>query len=471
MMPDGRDRKKGQINKRRLPRIQINMGTIAFMLIVIYIMAYIVSYIGKDKMSIYEVSQSDIVDSIEGTGIALRKEKTVGADKEGYVYFFVKDGARVQKKALVYAVDTTGKVQAYVQQLLGKEENVSSEEKNRITDALQSFGDSFEDDEFSNVYDAHMNIDHELTSYTDTLLAKNRKEMEKVIGKKSYVEVKSPNEGIITFSSDGLESVGVADVSEDLFESHPRMMELRSKEKHKKGDPIYRIIMNQRWRLMIPVSQAHYQHLKEIKKEGRETLKITFDKDNFSTRVPFACKKNEDSYYVVLVFDNYVQRYMNQRYLHVKMVLSETQGLKIPTSSLVEKEVWKIPLDLLSKGGNSTEEDQVSLVTKKKDKTVLVQKKVKIYQKDDQYAYISMDGLARGQTLSDPERTQSLKLEESETLQGVYVVNRGFTVFRRIDILEKNDDYCIVSSASSEIELYDRIILNGNSTQEGRVIY
>lgn len=470
-MPDQRTRKKEESNKRSRFHIDINMGTIAFLLIVIYIMAYIISYIGKDKMSIYEVSESDIVDSIEGTGIAVRKEMTVGAAKDGYVYFFVKDGARVQKKALVYAVDTTGKVQSYVSQLLSKEKNVSSEEKDRITDALQSFGDSFEDDEFSNVYDAHMNIDHELTSYTDTLLAKNRKEMEKVIGKKSYVEVKSKNEGIITFSSDGLEQTQVETVTKDLFENHPRMMELRSKEKHKKGDPIYRIILNQRWRLMIPVSEAHYSHLKELKKEGRETLKITFDKDNFSTRAAFTCKKTGEDYYVILVFDNFVQRYMNQRYLRVKLVLSETEGLKIPTSSMVEKKVWVIPADLLTRGSNSAEEDKVNLVVKKKKKTVLSQKKVKVYQVDEEKALISMDGLKKGQVLSDPERSQTFELDETKTLQGVYMVNRGFTVFRQIDILEKNDDYCIVSAAGSELELYDRIILNGNSTEEGRVIY
>ena len=100
-MPDQRTRRKDESNSRKRFPIEINMGTIAFMLIVIYIMAYIISYIGKDKMSIYEVSESDIVDSIEGTGIAIRKEMTVGAAKDGYIYFFVKDGARVQKKALI----------------------------------------------------------------------------------------------------------------------------------------------------------------------------------------------------------------------------------------------------------------------------------------------------------------------------------------------------------------------------------
>ena len=40
-------------------------------------MAYMLTYIGKDKLAIYEVSASDIVDNIEGTGVILRQENLV----------------------------------------------------------------------------------------------------------------------------------------------------------------------------------------------------------------------------------------------------------------------------------------------------------------------------------------------------------------------------------------------------------
>ena len=73
--------------------------------------------------------------------------------------------------------------------------------------------------------------------------------------------------------------------------------------------------------------------------------------------------------------------------------------------------------------------------------------------------------------LSNPEKTEKYELADTEILQGVYVVNRGFTVFKNIVILEKNDDYCIVSAEDSEVELYDRIILNGSTAKEGRTIY
>lgn len=42
--------------------IHINLGTLVFLVIVVYLMAYMLTYIGKDKLAIYEVSASDIVD-------------------------------------------------------------------------------------------------------------------------------------------------------------------------------------------------------------------------------------------------------------------------------------------------------------------------------------------------------------------------------------------------------------------------
>ena len=70
--------------KKKL-HLHINLGTIVFLIIVIYLMAYMLSYLGKSKLAIYEVSASDIVDSIEGTGVILRKETLVNTKQRGYI--------------------------------------------------------------------------------------------------------------------------------------------------------------------------------------------------------------------------------------------------------------------------------------------------------------------------------------------------------------------------------------------------
>lgn len=49
------------------------------------------------------------------------------------------------------------------------------------------------------------------------------------------------------------------------------------------------------------------------------------------------------------------------------------------------------------------------------------------------------------------------------------MVNKGYAVFALVDMVERNGDYCIVSTSGSKIELYDRIILNSDTVKEGQV--
>ncbi len=66
----------------------------------------------------------------------------------------------------------------------------------------------------------------------------------------------------------------------------------------------------------------------------------------------------------------------------------------------------------------------------------------------------------------------SYTIGETGSLQGVYTCNRGYTVFRRIDSLDENEDYLIIAVGTDYgVDVYDRIVLNGNMVQEGQMIY
>ena len=222
---------------------------------------------------------------------------------------------------------------------------------------------------------------------------------------------------------------------------------------------------------MIPVNKNDYDRLKK-REEGRQTIQVTFHKDNFVAAAPYHCLKQNDSYYVILSFDNYIQRYLNQRYLYVSLTLSETKGLKIPSSSLVKKEVYKIPKSFLVNGGNSSKKEQVNIMkTNKKGEKVLTQAAVNVYKSDEDYVYVYSANLTKGTVLSETNKEKIYTLKNKSQIQGVYIVNRGYTVFKQIEMVERNEDYCIVSAKNSGIELYDRIILNSDTVKEDQVIY
>lgn len=451
--------------------LHINLGTIVFLVIVVYLMAYMISYLGKSKLAIYEVSASDIVESVDGTGVVLRKETLVNTNQKGYVNYYVQDGSMVCKNGIVYTVDTTGKVQKYLKEVLEKKSKVSQEEKEKVVEQLKVFSEGYTDNDFSLVYEAQNDMNGTLMAYTDTLLVKDKEQLIEKYGQNSYITVTSAKEGLVSFSSDGLEGLTEKKVSKDTFVNKAKMKELRTDKKQKVGAPVYRFVEGQDWQLMMPVGKEYYNRLQK-RAEEKSTVKVTFHKDNFTTDAAYRCVKQDGKYYVILSFDNYIQRYLNQRYLYVSLVLSETRGLKIPSSSLVKKEVYKIPNSFLVNGGNSSKKNQINIMkTNKKGEKVLTQTTVSIYKTDEKYAYVSSKDLKKGIVVSQMNKETIYTLKNVTQIQGVYIVNRGYTIFKQVDIVERNGDYCIISAQDSGIELYDRIILNSDTIKEGQVIY
>ena len=457
--------------KKKRIHLHINLGTLIFLIIVLYLMAYILSYIGKSKLAIYEVSASDIVDSIDGTGVALRKETLVNTTQSGYVNYYVQEGSMVNKNGIVYTVDTTGKVQQYLKEMLNKKNSVSQDEKEQIVEKLKVFSEGYTDNNFSLLYETQNDISSTLLAYTDTILAQNKEELAQKYGQNAYIAVAASKEGIVSFLSDGQESLNQQTVTKDIFVNKKKMKDLRSDKKQKAGVPAYRLVEGQDWQLMIPLSKNDYSRLKK-REEDTQTIQVTFHKDNFTTSTKYHCLKKDERYYVILSFDNYIQRYLNQRYLYVSLTLSETEGLKIPSSSLVKKEVYKIPKSFLANGGNSSKKEQVNIMkTNKKGEKVLTQTSVDVYKTDEEYVYVSSPDLTRGTVISETNKEKIYTLKDTTQIQGVYIVNRGYTIFKQVEMVERNEDYCIVSAQNSGIERYDRIILNSDTVKEDQVIY
>lgn len=450
----------------------INLGTVVFLVIIIYLTAYVIRYLGKEKLAIYEVSESNMSENISGTGMILREETLITTEEKGYVNYYVKDGSRVRKDGSVYTLDTTGKLQSYLNELLEEKNTVSDEEKQQVYKDLQTFSDSFSDDNFSEVYEAKSEINHDLMSYTDTILADNKDQLEEEYGSGSYVEVRAGESGLVSFFSDGMEKVTDATFTKEDFDNGSRMEDLRSREELSAGSPVYRMVTGQNWTLVIPVNEDDYNRMKNLEKKDIHTVQVTFRADNFVTNASFECQKKEDSCYVMLKFDNYVQRYINQRYLSVRLQLSETSGLQIPASSLVQKDVYKIPAEYLTRGSNSSSDNQVNVLSNNKNgEEILTQVTVTKYRTEGENVLIASDKLKAGDRISNVEKAKTYTLKETSVLQGVYVVNRGYAEFKPVTILERTEDYCIISADDSDVELYDRVILNSETIKENQVIY
>lgn len=502
-------KKKNKFNLRSY----INIGTVVFALIVIYLTACWLRYVTKKPMAVYEVSNSEISDMIRGNGIILREEKVYQTTEEGYVNSYLSDGDRVRNNGIVYTIDKTGEVQKEVNQLLEENEQSNELEIDKIQDDLDIFSESYNDSDFYMVSEVKNELNHDIVSYKGNILSKYKSDLEKKFGKDCYIEVRSPASGLVSYSSDGLEGLTVDDVNKELFHNTTHhMAELRTDELKKSGSDAYRLTTSQKWKIVLPLSDDDYQRIQSIineevkeyeekkkekedqkesqKEETREEiikklglkLDICIEKDDLELSVPFDCFQKDDQNYLVLNMENYVQRYLNQRYLQVKILLIKRSGLKIPSSSLVERPMYRVPKSYLIQGSNSNKLNHLNLIyINKEGKRDVKQVKIRVVEREaenenilneeEKMVTFFCEEVKVGDQIRNTKSKTTYTISKEYTGYGVYTVNSGYAIYEYVDIVRRNEDYCIVNEKNSEIRLYDRIILNSSDVKENDIIY
>ena len=78
---------------------------------------------------------------------------------------------------------------------------------------------------------------------------------------------------------------------------------------------------------------------------------------------------------------------------------------------------------------------------------------------------------ADGDVIIKPDSQDTYTVEKTSPLEGVYSLNRGYAVFRRISIIDQNDEYCIVETGTSYgIAQFDHIARDGSSVSEDDIL-
>ena len=77
-----------------------------------------------------------------------------------------------------------------------------------------------------------------------------------------------------------------------------------------------------------------------------------------------------------------------------------------------------------------------------------------------------------GMVLIKPDSDDRYQIGPTDSLEGVYNINKGYAVFKQIEILNSNEEYCTIKKGMSYgLSVYDHIVLNAETVQEGDLIY
>ena len=162
-------------------------------------------------------------------------------------------------------------------------------------------------------------------------------------------------------------------------------------------------------------------------------------------------------------------RYAQERYLNIELILEDETGLKIPRTSVVEKDFYVIPEEYITTGGDSSDSG-VLVQTEGKEAQF---KTIDIYDiSEEGEVYVSLSDFEEGTILIKPESSETYTIKEKKPLKGAYNINQGYAVFKVVDILCESDEYYIVQDGDAYgLNNYDHIVQDGNSMKEDEIVF
>ena len=460
--------KKSRNTVKFKKRKKINIGTLLFLFILVYLVASILYSRSKIQISIYEVQEQNLARELTVTGVITREERLCYVQEEGYINYYLQDGKRMKKDVAVYSIDNNRAV--YDTLGYSGDPDFSEDDMMELKRRLASFGNSYSGAAFETVYALKEELTGFVNELSDQQLLAGMQDLAANTGMQgNFRFVYADQAGIISYTSDSLDGLTTDTITPATFDMESfTSNSLISSGLYAAGAPAYKIITSDEWQITCPITPDQYPTFQEKKR-----MKFTIEKNDFTFTAPVEFVQKASQYYVIITMTKYGPNYLKDRFLTLDIILSEENGLKIPKSSVVNKEFYLVPLECLTEGGDSNESG-LTLVNynAQTGQPEYIFHQTEIYYQDEEFAYISKNLFDSGTMIYDSSTGEIVPLARTGVLTGAYNINRGYAVFRRIEIVEEDEDYVIIrKGTSSGLSVYDHIALNAETVTEDSIIY
>jgi len=461
------NRRRDIVKFRKKPRAAV----IIFTIILIYLIAFTSMYISKSKVRTYEVYAGSLTSNSVYKGIALRKEKVFNSSFSGNINYYIREGVKAKVGDTIYTVDETGRVAEILSQLNNDKNSLSADNLKVIKSTLNSFKVDYSGDEFNKVYDLKADINSTVLQSINENIVNNLDSIISKTGSENLFQtIKSDTSGVVEYAIDGYEEFNEDKLSSSVFDKNNNPKNnLKTESLIVANNPVYKMITSEDWFVYIPLVQSD---IDKYELTGKSVVKIRFVKDDITTNADFSIVEKNGGMYGKLSLSKYMIRYANERFLDIELIASNSTGLKIPVTSLVDKDFYTIPKEYLTTGGNSNSYGFLCEHLNSDGNLVTEFKEVNIYSTTDTLCYVNTVDFSPGDNIVKTNSTMRHIIGTTAALKGVYCVNTGYTTFRKVDIIEQNKEYCIVKKGTLYgITVYDHIILDGYNMKENIIIY
>lgn len=434
--------------------LSFNIGTIIFGAIFLYMAVTLIMYLTSNNITTYQVVSGPLAKNKTYTGLVIRDEEVITADSAGYVTYYARDNAKVKKNGIVYSIGDS------------KTNSVSMELTDSALDSIRrkmsAFTSNYNLTDYNDIYSFKYELEGSLLQHAGVSTSGNKNA---TLGNQTLCA--AVEDGIVMYSMDGYEDYDISTLRKsDINTKSHDLKKLKTEKKISAGDPVYKIIKSETWSLCIPLTANEIIQLSD-----RSTIRVKFLKDNVTQIANFIIHTNKDgTYWGELKFNSGLIRYTADRFLEIELVTNSQSGLKIPISSIVQKDFYVIPEAFMTKSGNSS----CFLIQSSQDKenTGPVARYLTIYEHTNGHYYVDKSEVSEGDIVTMPESNNRYIIGKTESLQGVYCINKGYAQFRKIIMVDKNDEYCIVETGTSYgLSQFDHIVYDSSSVNEQEILY
>lgn len=459
-------KKNKKVIRYRRP-LNINVGMIIFALIFVYMSFYVYTYLRREKIEFYEVVEGSIVNDRRHTGLIFRTESTKYTEHSGNINFYLREGKRAAVGTRIYSIDETGVLSRLLAENAGETASLSKDNLSSLKKQLSSFSQTFTEEDFKSVYNTKYTLDSQVLEYVNVDALKN---LDSVIAEMgvSFDQVRSDESGIVSYTVDSMETIAPSQVTEAMFDKTAYTKSIiKSGDLVEQGTPAYKLITSGDWSIVFPMDEEEASLY-----NGKTALTVKFAGKGLKAAGAFSTISGADGKrYGKLDFTKYMEQFVSERFVDFEIITEEVKGLKIPRSAVTDVEFYLIPRDFLVTGTRGFYRETY---TQNGPSVTLVN--CEIYNSDDEYYYIKTgenSELKAGDYIVKENSQDRYQVGTMATLQGVYNINRGYTVFKKIEVLTSNDEYYTVKRGTDYgLSVYDHIVLDASAvTANGSVIY
>lgn len=471
----------------------VKLFTMIFSFFLIFIFFHIYSALFIQPTKSVMVESGKLNESGNFEALVVRSEENVYARQDGVLDIFLTSGTTAKKGETVCSI---------THDLTQREQILSnlSNEKARLTSTvdydrqsqkkMQTFfreyasNLNFHDFDLSNQVQLELEnmLNNGAVQYTVQDVSTYQKVMDNVDLYKQQIEsigntYTVENSFTISYTSDGMEDISLEKFVPDDLNRRPQFVNRLENRQVKAKDFLFRKVDNLYYYFIAEVDGIAYNFLEN--KVG-SFVSLFFPNKNLSMTVKVEkLEPHGGKYIVTFLADRFINRFLDDRFVSVQISYNQYDGLKVPNSAIDTKYVIVVPkgaIDIDYKGNYFVRHK----VKDEKGKEKTTQLTIKIYGQDEEQNYyilpvdddhaLEIDDILMNK-IDDTEQLEEYVISNTTKIWGVYVLNKGYTDFKQVQILYQSDNFSIVQKYFPySIKIYDQIASEAHNVKEFSVI-